>query len=67
MDTMTNPKRVLKVMDAKFSPIEEFPNTPIVASNRSQPHRTFTLQRIKAIISMATLQWLLIPFLDITG
>jgi hypothetical protein len=31
MDTMTNPKRTLKVRDAKISPIGEFPTLPLFA------------------------------------
>jgi hypothetical protein len=30
MDTMTNTKRTLKVRDAKFSPIGEFPTLPLL-------------------------------------
>jgi hypothetical protein len=49
----------LKVRDAKFSPIGEFPTLPLLQAIDPN-HIELYFAKDQAIISIATLQWLLI-------
>jgi hypothetical protein len=52
MDTMTNPKRTLKIRDEKFSPIGEFPTLPLLQAIDPN-HIELYFAKDKAIMSMA--------------